>query len=73
MDRNLYFDTRKSDHKTWEDFRSWQERGHDIYSLYPDPLCLNPHSGNSCLKPNSPALRMGFCQVDNAAVAGRRK
>lgn len=64
MDRNLYFDTRKSDHKTWEDFRSWQEHGHDIYSLYTDPLFANPHGGNFCLKPNSPALRMGFGQVD---------
>ena len=65
IDRNLYFDSRpdaKPDQLrvgpcTWP---QWQERGHDRHSLVTDPLFVAPQSGDFRLRPNSPALKLGF-------------
>ena len=47
---------------TWE---QWQkDRGQDQHSLIADPLFENPQQGDFRLKPNSPALKLGFVPFD---------
>ena len=43
--------------KQWEE---WQKRGFDTHSLVADPLFVNPDKDDYRLKPNSPALKLGF-------------
>ena len=41
----------------WE---AWQMAGADTHSVVADPLFVNPEHGNFTLKPESPALKLGF-------------
>ena len=41
----------------WE---SWQSQGADVHSVVADPLFIDPQNGNFNLKPESPALKLGF-------------
>jgi hypothetical protein len=53
-------------------FSQWQEkRGQDRHSLVADPLFENPKGDDFRLKPDSPALKLGFKPFD-ASKAGRR-
>ncbi|HPC15151.1 MAG TPA: right-handed parallel beta-helix repeat-containing protein [Candidatus Hydrogenedentes bacterium] len=45
-------------------FEEWQMRGRDMYSAVADPLFEDPASGNFRLKPESPALALGFRPFD---------
>jgi parallel beta-helix repeat protein len=49
----------------------WRERGHDRESLVLDPLFIAPREGDFRLAEGSPALRMGFHQIDLSRVPGR--
>jgi len=75
MDHNIYFDTRAAagDHKTLEELRAWQKRGHDLRSLWADPLFVDPGREDFRLKTNSPALRFGFGQINLGSVGVRPK
>lgn len=63
MDHNIYFDTRGHLSQSLEDLRNWQKRGHDLHSLWVDPLFVAPLRGDFRLRTNSPALAFGFGQI----------
>ncbi len=44
-------------------FDLWQKDGGDTDSVIADPLFVDPVKGNYRLKPDSPALKMGFVQL----------
>ena len=48
-----------------------QRDGVDSHSLAVDPLFVDAANGNFRLKPNSPALKMGFVQFDMSKVGLR--
>ena len=50
---------------TWSD---WRKRGFDTHSLVADPLFVNHDKDDYRLKPNSPALKMGFKPIDTSRV-----
>jgi len=46
----------------------WRARGHDRHSVFADPLFLDPARGDYSLRPDSPALRLGFRPFDLEGV-----
>jgi len=70
MDHNCYWDSSGREvtfvGKTLED---WQkETGHDKNSIIADPLFVDPENYDFHLKPDSPALKMGFKPFDYTRV-----
>jgi hypothetical protein len=55
--------------KTWAD---WQFMGRDTNSVVADPLFVAPEKGDWTLRPESPALKLGFVPIDwkKAGVTG---
>jgi hypothetical protein len=49
----------------------WKEQGLDKESVIADPLFVNPEKGDFTLKPDSPALKMGFQPIDVSKVGPR--
>jgi len=75
MDKNCYWDTRGEDIKpAGMTFEKWQELGHDKNSIIADPLFVDPEKYDFHLKPDSPALKIGFKPFDyaKAGVYGDR-
>jgi hypothetical protein len=76
MNWNLYFNPNqkieqvKFNGNTWDD---WRKRGKDTRSIYADPLFVDPENGNLTLKPNSPALALGFQPIDISTCGPRLK
>ncbi|MCX7924345.1 MAG: right-handed parallel beta-helix repeat-containing protein [Fimbriimonadales bacterium] len=56
-----------------DDFMAWQAKGQDTHSRVADPLFENPTAGDFRLKPNSPALALGFKPFDVSQAGARRK
>jgi hypothetical protein len=74
LDYNLYYDTRGPVKTTGPaKLRDWRKRGHDIHSIFADPLFVNPAKGDFRLKPGSPAERIGFQPIDVSKVGPRPK
>jgi hypothetical protein len=76
MDRNLYFDIRVGANPSKmkfgkATFSEWKARGHDEHSLIDDPLFAEAAKFDFRLKSGSPALNMGFRQIDLSAVGVR--
>jgi hypothetical protein len=46
----------------------WQDLGYDTHSVYADPLFVDPESGDYRVKPGSPALELGFENIDLSKV-----
>jgi len=66
MDKNCYWDTGGRD-VTFvnKEFPDWQtQTGHDKNSIIADPLFVNAKNYDFCLKPSSPAVKLGFKPFD---------
>jgi len=50
---------------TWE---AWQALGLDVKSVFADPLFVDAAKDNYDLKPDSPALKLGFVKLDLSRV-----
>jgi hypothetical protein len=78
MDYNAYFDARlgadqdkmKFAGAAWSD---WKARGHDEHSVLADPMFVSSEKFDFRLKPESPALKLGFKPIDLSAVGVRAK
>lgn len=44
--------------------KEWNRMGFDIHSIYGDPMFMNPLENDYRLKPESPAYRLGFKDID---------
>ena len=49
-------------------FERWRERGHDRNSIIADPHFMAPGANDFRLRPDSPALRLGFQPFDLSGV-----
>jgi hypothetical protein len=78
MGGNVYFDTRaganpedmKLAGASWQ---QWQKRGHDLNSVVADPLFETPDKFDFRLKPESPAVRLGFRPIALSEVGVRKE
>ena len=69
LDWNLYFDARPGAKPEAMSFagasvEQWRARGHDLHSLIADPLFAGPAKDDFRLRPDSPALSLGFRPID---------
>jgi parallel beta-helix repeat protein len=72
MRSNIYFDRRGSEiFFVGNSFSKWKGLGHDQGSIIADPLFVNAESFDFRIQPESPALKMGFHQIDMTAVGPR--
>ena len=73
-DYNLFFNPLKpSDSIRYNGFAfvEWQQKGKDIHSVYADPLFVNPARYDFTLKPGSPALQIGFKNINIKEIGPR--
>ncbi len=72
MKSNLYFDTRGADIRfAGKSFAEWRAGGQDEGSAIADPLFVNASKFDFRLRPESPALKLGFVPIDMSAVGPR--
>lgn len=72
MDANVYHDASGRPVRfPGGDFASWQKRGHDRNSVIADPRFVAPERDDFTLRPDSPALRLGFVPIDLSRVGPR--
>jgi len=65
IDSNLYWDTSNPEIKfAGMTFAEWQSKGRDQHSIIADPLFVDPEKFDFRLKPESPALKLGFKPID---------
>ena len=75
MDWNVYYNPTLTLDKvefnglTWE---KWRETGKDKHSVYADPRFVDADNYDFRLRPESPALAMGFEPIDTSTVGPRR-
>ena len=77
MGGNVYFDTRLRTNPVALKFsgatlEQWRARSHDANSLVADPLFVAPEHFDFRLKPESPALKLGFKPIDLRQVGVRK-
>lgn len=56
-----------------DSFAEWQKQGFDAHSVVADPLFVDPENDDYSLKPDSPALKLGFKPIDMSRVGLREK
>lgn len=72
MDRNVYFDVRGGPVLfSGRTFAEWRQSGQDRDSVIADPLFVNPGNYDFSLRPDSPALKLGFQPIDLREVGPR--
>ena len=75
FDRNLYYRLGEAVQESiyfdqWT-YAEWQKRGEDIHSIFADPLFTAPDLEDFSLRPESPALKLGFKPFDPSAAGPR--
>lgn len=77
FDNNLYFYAGSGGSSAIQfdglSFQEWQKRGQDIHSVLADPLFVDFANGDFSLRPESPALTIGFKAIDLSEVGPRVK
>jgi parallel beta-helix repeat protein len=70
IDRNLYFPAGGKEPLIHgcASFATWQKRGFDRNSLIADPRFVDPAHDDYALRPDSPALQLGFEPIDTSKV-----
>ncbi|HOW73491.1 MAG TPA: right-handed parallel beta-helix repeat-containing protein [Phycisphaerae bacterium] len=72
LDRNVYW---RTDGGAIDfaggSFDDWKKRGQDEHSVIADPLFTDPAAGDFTLRPDSPAVKLGFQPIDTKDI-GRR-
>lgn len=69
MADNVYWDTTGEEPEfAGATFEEWRAKGHDANSIVADPLFVDAESGDFRLKPDSPALALGFKPFDTSDV-----
>lgn len=72
MQDNVYYDTRGPEVDfAGKSFSQWQSSGQDRGSSITDPLFVNAGNFDFRLRPDSPALKKGFQQIDMTTVGPR--
>jgi hypothetical protein len=51
----------------------WQKMGFDTHSVFADPLFVDPQNDDYRLKPESPALKLGFQPIDASQIGPRNR
>ena len=51
----------------------WRRMGFDVHSVVADPLFVDPKHDDYRLLPESPALKLGFHQIDVSSIGPRRR
>lgn len=64
LGRNVYWCTDGAPNFAGVDFAAWQAKGNDQGSIVADPLFVDVANDDFRLKPNSPALKLGFKPID---------
>ena len=54
-------------------FEQWKARGMDQHSVIADPSFVDPAAGDFSLKPDSPALKLGFKPIDISTAGPRNR
>ena len=62
--RNVYWSTAGSPRFADMDFAAWKTKGGDVGSIVADPLFVDAANDDFRLKPDSPALKLGFNSID---------
>jgi hypothetical protein len=71
FDRNVYWaGGREVRFGPWS-FEEWKKRGQDLRSTIADPLFVDPEKFDFNLRPDSPALKLGFVPIDLRNVGPR--
>ena len=78
IDQNAYWDTRAGSNGALIRFSGatldrWRARGHDLHSVLTDPLFFDVSKDDFRLRPDSPALKLGFRPIDLSTVGVRAK
>lgn len=76
MDSNVYWRVTSDGHAAEIRFRDgtfeeWKSHGHDVHSLVADPQFYNAAGRDFRLRPESPALKLGFQPIDVSTVGPR--
>ena len=53
-------------------FAAWQQNGFDVHSLVAAPLFVDPAKDNYALRPESPALKLGFKPIETTRIGLRQ-
>jgi len=52
-------------------FAEWRKMGYEEHSVVADPMFVDPQHDDYRLKPESPALKLGFCPIDVERIGPR--
>jgi hypothetical protein len=74
MDYNLYWDeSGKAPKFLGMGIDEWRKHGQDADSIVGDPMFVDAAKGDFRLKPESPAFKLGFKQIDVSTVGPRTR
>ena len=69
MDHNLYYNTTGNPVTfAGASLEEWRKGGHDGNSIVADPLFVDAAKRNFTLRPESPAFKLGFRNIDLSTV-----